>query len=176
MAIYKAILKYGYSNFKLEILEYCKPNDLLLKEQYYIDLLKPEYNILRTAGSTIGYKHTSETLEKFKYRKFSNETLANLRESAKARVLSKETRAKISASRKGIKLSNETRAKLSAIGATKVGVAVEVTNIISNEIKEYATLTLAAKDLGVSKTAIKKAMNSGKVIKKTYLIKLKDKK
>ena len=45
MTIYKAILKYGHTNFKLEILEYCDSNVVLLREQYYIDLLKPEYNI-----------------------------------------------------------------------------------------------------------------------------------
>ena len=176
MIIYKAILKYGYANFKLEILEYCNPNDVLLREQYYLNLLKPEYNILKIAGSSFGYKHTAETLEKFKSRKFSNETLANLTEAAKGRVLSKEIRAKISATRKGIKFSDETRAKLSAIGAAKKGVAVEVINIISCEIKQYATLTLAALALGVSRTAVKKAMDLGKVLKKTYVIKLNDKK
>ena len=42
MPIYKAIVKYGYTNFKLEILEYCEAKDVLLREQYYIDLIKPE--------------------------------------------------------------------------------------------------------------------------------------
>jgi len=176
MTIYKAIIKYGYANFKLEILEYCNPNVLLIREQYYIDLLKPEYNILSTAGSTLGYKHTTDTLEKFKTRKISNKTLANLAEAAKGRVLSKEIRAKISKVRTGIKLSDETRAKLSAIGTAREGVAVEVTNITSCEINQYATLTQAAIALGVSRTAVKKAMDSGKVLKKNYLIKFNDKK
>jgi len=39
--INKALLKYGYANFSLEILEYCEPKDCIKKEQYYIDLLKP---------------------------------------------------------------------------------------------------------------------------------------
>ena len=43
--IYKAILKHGYSNFQLEILEYCSPEDAIHREQYYIILLKPEYNL-----------------------------------------------------------------------------------------------------------------------------------
>jgi group I intron endonuclease len=176
MTIYKAILKYGYTNFKLEILEYCDSNIVLLREQYYIDLLKPEYNILSLAGSSFGYKHTAETLEKFKTRRFSNETLANLTEAARGRVLSKEVRAKISMSRTGIKLSDETRAKLSAIGAKRNGIAIEVTNITSGEIKQYATLTLAALALGVSRTAVKKAMDLSRVIKNTYIIKLNDKK
>jgi group I intron endonuclease len=176
MAIYKAILKYGYGNFKLEILEYCDKNIVLLREQYYIDLLKPEYNILNQAGSTLGYKHTAETLEKFKTRKFSKEALANNIKAATGRILPKEIRTKISIARTGIKLSNETRAKLSSIVTEKIGIAVEVLNIITNEVKEYATLTSAALALGVSRTAVKKVMNSGKILKKTYIIKSKDKK
>jgi len=50
----------------LEILEYCDSVDTLKREQYYLDLLKPEYNIVKIAGSTLGYKHTSESLEKMR--------------------------------------------------------------------------------------------------------------
>ena len=35
--IYKAFLKYGYSKFTVEILEYCDSKDLIKREQYYID-------------------------------------------------------------------------------------------------------------------------------------------
>lgn len=60
--IYKSLLKSGYSSFSLEILEYCEPSEVILREQYYLDLLKPEYNILKTAGSTLGYKHSEESM------------------------------------------------------------------------------------------------------------------
>jgi group I intron endonuclease len=66
MRIYKALLKYGYSNFMLEILEYCEKSCLIEKEQYYLDLLKPEYNILSKAGSTLGFKHSEETKAKMR--------------------------------------------------------------------------------------------------------------
>jgi len=68
MLIYKAILAHGYSNFSLEILEYCEPdkNIILEREQYYLDLLKPEYNILSTAGSSLGHKHSKETRDKIR--------------------------------------------------------------------------------------------------------------
>lgn len=56
--IYSALLKHGYSNFSLEILEYCEKTDVLSREQYFIDLLIPEYNMLKLAGSSFGYKHT----------------------------------------------------------------------------------------------------------------------
>lgn len=66
--IYRALLKYNYTNFNLEILEYCNKESLLVREQYYIDLLRPEYNICKTAGSLLGFKHSAETLLKFKNR------------------------------------------------------------------------------------------------------------
>nr|YP_009327772.1 hypothetical protein [Epichloe typhina]APB96731.1 hypothetical protein [Epichloe typhina] len=50
-AIYSAILKYGYGNFSIDILEYCDISTLIEREQYYIDLLEPEYNILKIAYS-----------------------------------------------------------------------------------------------------------------------------
>lgn len=59
--IYSAILKYGYENSNLEILEYCKADELLVREQYYLDLLIPEYNIFKIAGSRLGSKATYET-------------------------------------------------------------------------------------------------------------------
>jgi len=62
----RALLKYGFSNFTLEILEYCDKNNVLKREQYYMDLLKPQYNIVEIAGSTLGYKHTPESLAKMR--------------------------------------------------------------------------------------------------------------
>lgn len=37
---------------------------MLKREQYYIDLLNPEYNILKIAGNLLGFKHSKETLAK----------------------------------------------------------------------------------------------------------------
>jgi group I intron endonuclease len=45
--IYSSILKHGYSSFSLEILEYCDGDQAISIEQYYLDLLNPEYNILK---------------------------------------------------------------------------------------------------------------------------------
>jgi len=66
--IYKVLLEQNYSNFYLEILEYCDKKSLIEREQYYLDLLKPEYNILKIAGSLLGFKHSNATLVKFKSR------------------------------------------------------------------------------------------------------------
>src|SRR5436853_6264428 len=45
MYICRALVKQGYSNFKLEILEYCEVSDLLIREKHYWDIFQPEYNI-----------------------------------------------------------------------------------------------------------------------------------
>lgn len=78
------MLKHGYSKFNLDILEYCSSSDVITREQYYIDILKPEYNILQVAGSLFGYKHTQESLAKMKEVALnrSDETKAKLREAA----------------------------------------------------------------------------------------------
>ena len=62
-----------------EILEYCEPDKCISKEQFYLDLYSPKYNILKKAGSSLGFKHSAETLAKLKLRKFSEETLKKLR-------------------------------------------------------------------------------------------------
>lgn len=61
--ICKALIKYGYSGFKLEILEYCAPK-VYWKRTVLFRYLNPEYNILKTAGSLLGFKHSEETLMK----------------------------------------------------------------------------------------------------------------
>ena len=79
----RALLKHGFSNFSLEILEYCDVKLLLEREQYYLDKLKPLYNMVEKAGSTIGYKHTEETLQKMRDFILSDEMLARKRLSTK---------------------------------------------------------------------------------------------
>lgn len=86
MIINKALLKYGYSEFKLEILEYCDPKELAKREQYYMDQLYPEYNVLKIAYSSLGYKHTEKTLIKVR----SNLKRLNLSKSIKVVVTNLE--------------------------------------------------------------------------------------
>jgi Fic family protein len=78
MVIYKALLVYGYENFTLEILEHCDPLFVLEREQHYIDLLEPKYNILKVAGSSFGYRHTEEALLKMRNRRASSEARAKM--------------------------------------------------------------------------------------------------
>lgn len=111
-AISKALNKYGYSNFSLHILEYCNKNEALNREQYQIDLLNPEYNILKKAGSSLGYKHNTKTLDAFKNRTVSQETRNNLSLAASKRIFSKQEKEKLSISHLGKQLPLSVRKKI----------------------------------------------------------------
>jgi group I intron endonuclease len=51
----------GPDSFCFTILEHVeRMEDLLAREQHYIDTLNPDYNISRTAGSNLGMKFTPE--------------------------------------------------------------------------------------------------------------------
>ena len=69
-AIYSSIIKYGISKFKLEILVYCSKKKCIKLEQKYINLLKPEYNILQIAGSLLGFKLRTKVGVLFKKNKY----------------------------------------------------------------------------------------------------------
>jgi len=56
--------KYGENNFEFSLVELCNINECIIREQYHIDTLTPEYNIAKLAGSTLGYKHTDEAKKK----------------------------------------------------------------------------------------------------------------
>lgn len=63
MPICCALLKHGYSNFSLEILEYCEVSELLIREKHYIKLLAPTYNIIQdpTTPPMTGCTHSTKT-------------------------------------------------------------------------------------------------------------------
>ncbi len=118
-AINSALIKYGYSNFKLEILEYTASDKCVAREQYYIDLLNPSYNLLKIAGSWLGYKHSEESkLRMSANRQGENHPMYGKVSARIGTVHSEETKAKLSASKTGVKLSEETKAKISA---SKIG-------------------------------------------------------
>ena len=138
----------------LEILEYCDNKYRIKQEQYYLDLFKPEYNILKIAGSapppfrfsyeggggwrsrsppgpgsSLGFKHSPETLLKFKNRKLSPEALANLKESKAGKSPSS--------------LLREINHRLAVSHVTTV------INTENNIVKKYYSIKAAAKDVGV---------------------------
>jgi len=197
--ICSALLKYGYSatvvgppwngggpqpNFTLEILEYCEPSKCIGREQYYLDLLKPEYNILKTAGSTLGFKHAEETINKFRTRKHSEETKKRMREvhrgkrteEAKKRMseakknMTEETKKRMSEAKKG----NKARLGLPRpVGAGRSSVQLKVLDLVTGIQTVYSSISEAAIALGTTKGSISKyfSQNTNRPYKGRFCIK-----
>jgi len=150
MIIYKALLKYGYAGFRLEILEYCSISIVLDREQFYIDKLNPEYNILKIAGSNLGYKHSEASLKLMsdasKIRNESEEVLKFKREIMLDRQLSEDHLERMSK-------NNPFR------------VPIVLSNIETGENKEFTSLTQAALFLDVHMTTVKRYLVNNKPYK-----------
>lgn len=92
--------KYGESNFSFEVILFCSRGNSLFFEQRALDIYKPEYNILKIAGSTLGYKHSESS-------KLSRSSVH------KGKIVSEETRIKIKESKIGKHHSEETKKRIS---------------------------------------------------------------
>lgn len=160
--ICRALLKNGHSNFSLDILEYCEPKVVIEREQYYIDTLKPEYNILKRAGSTLGYKHTEETLAKLRGRVFSPETI----EKMKNKVFTEEHRKNL-----GIAM----KAAVSEFNVATKGVKVVVFNTETKTLVEYLSIRSAANALGAHMETIRRCIKANKLYMGKYSIYIKEK-
>lgn len=153
VVIYKALLKYGYSNFMVEILEYTDKLCLLEREQYYIDLLKPQYNILKKAGSSLGFKHSEATLKKFRAKKFTPEQLEKVKMHLKelnSKPFSPEIRAKISQGMANFNIKTK-------------GKKIVFTNIETQEILTFVSMRDAALNMKISRNTISKYLMSQEV-------------
>lgn len=130
---------YSNDNFIFVVLEKCPQSELNEREQHWIDILKPDYNMAPVAGSMLNYKHTEEAKANMsaaqKGKSPSKETrikmhLAKLgnkinvgrsqviqvnamRDATKGKSKSPEHRAKIASSNKGKSRSDETRKRMS---------------------------------------------------------------
>jgi len=138
--ICKALIKYGYGSFRFEILEFCHIDEVLIREQYYLDKLKPEYNILLKAGSPLGYKHTEEAKVKMRGpRKLTPEHLIKIKEHI-------------------IKLNS------------KHAIVLEVIDTEKGTKVEYASVRLAGRELNCAGATVKKYLNSGQLLSGRYSI------
>ena len=139
--ISKALLKYGYVGFRLEILEYCPSSILLAREQFYLDKFNPEYNILKIAGSNLGYKHSEASLNLMslasKSRNESEEVLKLKKEVMLGRILSKDHLERMAK-------NNPFR------------VSIILFNTETGKREEFTSMTQAALFLGVHMTTVKR--------------------
>lgn len=124
----RAFDKHGEASFLFSVLEAVDDvSRLILREQYYLDTLNPEYNICPTAGSPLGIRHTKEARARMSIAKagernpnfgkrLSADQRKKISEALSGRPPSKERLAKISGERSpnyGKHLSVETCAKMS---------------------------------------------------------------
>jgi group I intron endonuclease len=199
MPIYNAILKHGHENFIFEIIEYCLSEDTIKREQYYLDNFDFEYNVLVKARSLAGYKHTAETLAKFKGRqnllgfKHLAETLEMLREINTGKVHTEEAKEVMRnswAQRKlksdNLKLDLAVKNEIIPSKSKKEGKIVVVTNIATTAATEYKSISEAAIVLNLTRVTLRKYIKNKEIfnmlkesdsglVKEKYLITLKDK-
>lgn len=121
--------KYGREAFDFEVLETIDIDDnikdkLLKREQFWIDNLKPEYNILLVAGSNLGYHHTEEHAK-------------HIREGQSGRVLTEEHKAKLSEAAKHRKSpSNHAIISIDGVIYNSLKEASEATGVKYNTIQK----------------------------------------
>lgn len=172
--IYRALLKYDYFNFTLEILEYCESADTIKREQYYLDLYKPEYNICLIAGSSLGRITSDETRLKLRnawlirlhknnlsdvsLREYTLDTLTEKLETYTSNIAKLFKRfEQIKAAAKS-NVTMETRFKI--LASTKTSQAVIVTDLISGVSTTYLSARRAADALGISNSTVMNKLNN----------------
>jgi hypothetical protein len=66
----RVVNKYGIDKIKFEILEFCNPEDCIIKEQEYFNKFQPIYNSCKIAGSLLGIKRNDIAKNVHQYDKF----------------------------------------------------------------------------------------------------------
>lgn len=90
-----------------------------------MDSQKPDYNIVETAGSTLGYKHTEESLEKMRNFVLSEEVLAKKRLSTANATASRRISIVVE--------DTETNEKTEYVSLTKAGEALGVSRAAASQ-------------------------------------------
>ncbi len=190
--ISRALIKYGYYNFSVTILEYCDKYDLIIREQYYFNKLNPQYNILKISGSSRDFKHSEETKTKISkslkgiYKKeksalfgrtHTKETrkLMSLKKARNNNPLfgktqSKDTIELIRQKALGRIHSEETKLKMSAVRGNPVNIYEKCSSASEGFklIGSFVSARRAGKFLDISGSTVIRYMNSGKIFKERY--------
>lgn len=159
----------------MEILEYCPQTELLEREQFYLDLLIPEYNVLKHAYSLLGFKHSEDTIEKLRDKIISPEHKEILSSIHKGKVVSEDTKKKLALATasysKNNPLTPEALDNIRNKTLAREGVSVSVLNTKTDEVKEFTNQTEAGEFLGVTRQAIYNAIKRNSLIKEIYVVK-----
>ena len=188
--INSALIKYKYSNFSLTILEYCDKSDLKIREQFYIDKLNPQYNILKGAGKSLNSKHLENT--KTKHNKSLKRVsvqekstlignlqteptikLMNLKKLKESKPLigkPSNTKSKELMKQKASnsKQSENTKLKLSVINGNHINIYEKFSSKGFKLIGSFVSARRASKILGISGSTVIKYKNSGEIFKNRY--------
>lgn len=143
--------KHGEENFKFEVLATCPKEYLIKMEQFFIDKIKPEYNISKTAGSPLGVKHTEKAKTNMSIAKKNSEiSKSKLREiQVKNRkaiyqydlagfFIKKHESAVMAAQSIGVKVSQISKAALNSGGA-KTGGGFQFRYTFSEKIESVSS-------------------------------------
>jgi group I intron endonuclease len=133
---------------------------LIQREQYYIDLLNPEYNICKIAGSNLGFKHSEITKEKLSISKKGVK-----RGILYSKILSKATRGIEHSTTLNIKINSTpklvTTTTILKMSQRNAGIRVKVYDKNNILINEFPTIMSAAKYFGVSSSTIGNIFKTG---------------
>jgi group I intron endonuclease len=179
MYICRALLKHGYSNFSLEILEYCEPSKRLEREGFYQKKIKPEYNISKDPTAPMsGRKHSEES------KKIMSDVQKKIDNPGRFKTGHKhsdETKQKISDAKQGQTLSDETKQILSDIakkishsgrfkpgqprteGSGRSSQEIEVFDQENNQTTTYDSICEAARALNIKQSIISMYLKNNQV-------------
>lgn len=164
--------KYGEKQFEFKILEYCERDMTLIREQHFIDVLRPYergigFNIgIDATAAMLGRKASDETRaklsEKRRQRKLAPETIAK---SAIARTGKKRTPEQIERIREGIKNSNREYPQVTQETKDKISLANKGRTLTE---EHKAKLSIAHTGKKMSSEAHQKLMNN--LCKFSYIV------
>jgi group I intron endonuclease len=179
----RAIIKYGIQNISFHIVEFIdgivdkdhKLNNikLLERESFFILSLKPIYNILSFAGSSLGYKHTIETRDNMKinYSQERKNTIGNLN---KGKTLSEDTKTKISL--RAIARYSDKDYKDQFLNNDKLklfkGKNVVLINNTGEILSEYTSIQQVNQVFSCDRKTVRKYINNGKLFKNLGYLKI----
>lgn len=158
--------KYGEQNFIFEVVELCEVNRIQEREQFYIDSLKPTYNVRKIAESNRGVVRSEEQkqyLSKlYKGKKRSRESIDKQRLSAKGYVKTPEHLAKIKQANIGKKKSRQ-----QCLNQSQPTV---VTDTLTQEKLEFESIKATADHFKTTSPFICTKIDQNKLIRNQYLI------
>jgi group I intron endonuclease len=179
----RAINKYNLEDFIFIVFEYCEAEQLISREQFYFNELKPEFNILQVAGSVLGYSYPPESRAKLSESRkgvlnhqYGKKGTLNLKF---GKPLDVEHKWKISEGKKGplnpnfgVELSADYSAKISV---ARGGGSIFVYDTNGTLVNSFISARKAAKSFNCSHITISNYIKSGKLFQNKWTLSLKAK-